>query len=266
MINLYLCPVKTKKYTKMKTNKLTFVGLLAGLALTFSACVKDSYQHYVEVVSPQGGQGFIYADQTIDSVTFVTFDSYHYYPHSSNPSNFISVDEALASKKIMNNYWQGHYFTLPVFFKPNTTEDCRLGHVAIESKSEMDDWNATTYATYLQCTWHCIEKPAPRYKYNKENTMVNGCDHLMLDSALQVADTIRFYPYDKWTITSSNPDVIKPTTTAGGQFRNNRPVIIPCTVAKNLTKDTIRTTLTITSECGATTTINFKQAPQKQGK
>lgn len=250
----------------MKKNKLTLLGLLAGLTLTFTACVKDSYQHYVGVVYPQGNLGFIYADQTADSVCFITYDSYRYYAHPSNPSNFISIEEKFASKKILNNYWQGQYFSLPVYFTPNTTDTCRLGHVAIDSKSEMDDWSATTYATYLQCNWHCIEKPAPRYKYNKDDTMINGCEHLMLDSAFQVADTIRFYPYDKWSITSSNPEVIKPTTTAGSQYRNNRPVIIPCTVAQNFTKDTIRTTLTITSECGATTTINFMQLPQKVAK
>ena len=249
----------------MKKNKLTLMGLLAGLALTFTACVKDSYQHYVGVAYPQGSIGFIYADQTVDSVCSITYDTYHYYPHSGNPGNFISIDEKVATKKIMNNYWQGQYFSLPVFFEPNTTDSCRLGYVAIDSKSEMDSWNATTYATYLQCNWHCIEKPAPRYKYNKDDTMINGCDHLLLDSALQVADTIRFYPYDKWTITSSNPEVIEPIPgkSSGSAYRNNKPEIIPLKVTQNLTKDTIRTTLTITSECGATTIINFKQAPKK---
>lgn len=243
----------------MKKKKITLLSLLAGAAMLFTACDKESYQHQVAIVVPQGNMGFIYADQVLDSITFLTFDSYRYWAVSTNPDNFISISEKESSMKIQNVYYQCWSFTLPVYFKPNTTDNPRLGYVAVESKSEMDDWAGTAYATYFQANWHCISKPAPNYQYNKEQTLIESCDHLMRDTAYQVTDTLEFYAFDNWSLASADTTIIAPKTTSG----NTGWQKVACDVSKNLTSDTIRTTLQLKSENGAKTTINFRQTPKR---
>lgn len=240
--------------------KITLLGALACFAMLFSACNDESYQHRVAVVYPEGAMGFVYADQTVDSITFLTFDTYRYYAVSSNPDNFISISEKNASQKIDNVYYQGYYVTLPVYFKANDTTSPRLGYVAVDSKSEMDDWSGTTYGTYFQANWHCISKPSPNYKYNKDNSLIESCSHVMRDSAYQVTDTLQFYAYDKWTLASADAEIVAPKITSGMKGWQK----VPCDITKNLGSDTIRTTLLLKSENGAKTTIDFQQAPKKK--
>lgn len=235
--------------------------LLAGAAMMFSACDKESYMHRVEVVYPESQALPIYADQTVDSISFLTYDSYHCYPYQGNPDNFISLGKDNLTKKINNVYGMGYIFTLPVYFSPNP-DSVRVGHVAVESKSEMDEWTATTYGTYMQVPWHCISRPSPVYFYDR-NQNLKGCDHILRDSALQTTDTLKFYAYDKWTIESSNPEIIAPKRVKGDRSSRNLNEKVPFDVAPNLTKDTLRTTLTLKSENGATTIIKFVQAPRK---
>lgn len=247
----------------MKKN-FSLLGLMAGVAMLLTSCNTDSYTHQISIVHPVGEDGFIYADQTLDSIQFLTFDSYHYYANPLNSDKFITVDEENSSKKIQNSPYACWQISLPVFFKPNTTSAPRLGYVTVDCKSEMDDWQATVHATYFQTNWHCIEKPAPRYNYSKDNAMMESCDHVMRDSAYQVVDTIKFYPFDKWTVESANPDMISPEVATGNKYIKGKPIEIPCKVAPNFTSDTLRTTLTITSDNGAKTTIQFQQAPKKK--
>lgn len=246
----------------MNKKKISLFTIISLLVVMFTACNTDSYTHQVSVTYPAGPQGFIYADQTVDSIQFITYDSYSYFPYGKNPDSFISVDEKNSSKKIMNSVYAGYIITLPVYFKPNTTDTVRLGYVLVDSKSEMDDWTGEVYGTYLQANWHCINRPAPKYEYNENGSLIVDVEHVMRDSAFQVADTISFYAYDKWTIASNDEDKIKPEITSGKIGWNK----IPCEVSINITTDTLRTSLLITSENGAKSVIRFQQAPKKKQK
>ncbi len=198
----------------------------------------------------------------IDSIAFYTFDSYKYYPYAENPDNFITIDKAKESAKINNTYTGYYQFVLPVYFTPNTSDSPRLGYVLVDSKSEIDDWSATVYAAYFQANWHHIAMPSPQYTYNSNNSTITKCEFVMNDSAMQVTDTIYFRTYDNWTLTSANEDMIKPSVTSGKAGINK----VPCTVANNLTTDTIRTSVVLKTDNGAKTTIQFKQAPKKEDK
>lgn len=244
----------------MKRNCIKLLGFAAIVACLFSACNKESYRHQTEVVYPSYSQGYIFADQTEDSIVFVTFDSYRYYAYDTNPDNFISIDENRAQKKIVNSYSNYYVFSLPVYFKPNTSDKCRRGYVLVNSKSEIDDWNETVGAEYYQVNWHNIQKPAPYYTYDEKNAVVESCLYQMTDSAYQVADTLKFTAYDAWEIASANADIVKPLTVSGR--RGNQ--LIPCEVVPNTTPDTLRTELTLTSANGAKTVIKFVQAPVKK--
>lgn len=240
--------------------KLTICCAVLALSLMVASCDmdNDNYRHQVGIVYPDAAIGYLYADQTVDSISFYTFDSFKYYPWSENPDNFISINENVASKKIVNDYLVCNFFTLPVYFKPNTADSVRLGYVLVESKSEMDDWSGSVYGSYCQVNWHRISKPSPTYSYNSNQSLVIGAEHCLKDSALQVTDTIKFYAYDKWTLTTDNADMIQPSVTSGEIGLNK----IPCTVSVNLGADTVRTSLTLKSENGAKTTIKFQQAPK----
>lgn len=242
----------------MLKKRLSLLAMIGSLTFILYSCDTTSYRHEVGVVYPQSAVGYIYADQEADSISFYTFDTYKYYPWASNPDNFISVNTSLASTKIDNNYLVANYFTLPVYFKPNTTDTVRLGYVLVDSKSEMDDWNATAYGTYCQVNWHYFSKPAPNYTYNENQSLVVSAAHVLSDSAYQVTDTLCFYTYDKWTLQSEMPELIVPEVISGDKGVNT----VPCTVAQNLTQDTLRTSLILKTANGAKTIINFVQAPK----
>ena len=250
-------------------NKKTFspLSLMAGIALFFSACTHDTYTHQVSIAYPSGEQGYIYADQTEDSICFFTFDSYHYYPYAHNPGNFISIDSKYEKKKITNdpyNYW---LISLPVYFTPNTTDSCRAGFVMVDCKSEMDDWTGTVYGTYYQLNWHCVANPAPKYTYNKNRVPVS-VDHTLRDST-QTSDKIVFYAWDDWSVSSSDPERVKPLTTSGRRSMHVsstalEKIEIPLELVPNDTPDTLRTNLTLKSDNGAKTTITVQQVPVKK--
>ncbi len=264
--SLYLCLLNTIQTNYMNKKKTYLFGLLAGIALFFSACTHDTYTHQVTVAYPVGEQGFIYADQTLDSICFFTYDSYHYYPYAHNPANFISVESKYASKKIVNNPYARWLVSLPVYFTANTTDSCRLGYVMVDSKSEMDDWTSTVYGVYYQANWHCIANPAPKYTYNKNRVPVS-VDHTLRDST-QTSEKIVFYAWDDWSITSSDPDRVKPLTESGKRSQQVsstalEKIEIPLELVPNDTRDTICTNLLLQSVNGAKTVINIVQSPRK---
>lgn len=261
---MYLCCKIKFKYNNTMKKTLSLVALAAGMGLMLGSCNTDSYQHQVAVIYPEGAMRMVYADQVEDSIVFLTFDSYHYYAHANNPDHFITTSEKNASQTIQNSYYGGHIFSMPVYFKPNTTDAPRLGYVLVDSKSEMDKWSATAYGTYFQTNWHCISRPAPLYHYGKDDALIESCEHVLRDSAMQVNDTLKFYAFDKWTIESANPEIIDPVIKSGYPSVNDINTKVPCKVAQNLTNDTIRTTLTLKSENGAKTVIKFQQAPRKK--
>lgn len=246
----------------MNIKKYSLAFLSASIGLFLASCNKESYNHSVQILYPHGYSINIYADQTQDSVSFVTYDSYHYYGWKDNPDDFVSVSEALASRKIQNNYLVGNIFTLPVYFTPNTTGKDRVGYVIVDSKSEMDDWAGSVYACYCQLNCHRIKRPdAFKGDFDKELGVYKNLEYMMRDSAMQVTDTLEFFSYDHhWNLSSANPDVIKPLVESGSEGWQK----VPCQVSNNLSKnDTIRTTLLLQSSNGAKTTIQFQQAPLK---
>ena len=48
--------------------------LVASAALMFSSCIENDGTHYTEILYPSEGGKVLYADQTNDSLKFITFD------------------------------------------------------------------------------------------------------------------------------------------------------------------------------------------------
>lgn len=267
--------------------KFSLFALTAAFALLFGSCVKDSYRHQVQVFYPSTHR-YIYADRTIDSLVFLTFDSYRYYPDRDNSDNFISIDPEMDHKEIPNYYNQGWFITLPVYFKQNATDKIRHGYVCINSYAE--GFNETVYASYYQVNWHNVLRPDGLPIYGKNSEMI-GCTHTLLAKAEQETDTIKFIAYDSWELTSENPEILtlvksdskgtSDVTSLTGR-RSARigydastvsdklaEIKVPIKFQKNESiNDTVRATITLktipqdNSE-GPKTTIQFKQVPKK---
>ncbi len=97
----YLCLVKIDKI-RNSMKKFRFALLLGLVAIAFAACNKDTYQHGTGLVRPQAGTyALVFADQTLDSVCFYTYDSYAV----STDASYVTVDSEWGAKKVINNYW-----------------------------------------------------------------------------------------------------------------------------------------------------------------
>lgn len=196
----------------MNSKKLLFVFPLAFLLMFFASCNKESYRHQISIVYPNGGK-VLYADETVDSVCFLTYDSYSVTSFNSPWVKVLNSSDYPSSKRLLNNYYSCYYVRVNLEFEPNTTQECRYGYVNIRSYDN-EEWDETSTHYLLQFCWHDIAHPAPAYTYN-DNRQITGCRFESKDSAMQVVDTLRFYAHDKWTLTQPEGSFVTSPVTSG---------------------------------------------------
>lgn len=145
----------------MKKYFYTLLCSLSGLFIT--SCDKESFRHEINIVYPQAVP-IIYADQTLDSICFTTFDSYEAQSAGTPWLKVSSMNGVKPSSTIYNSYYNGYAVTLAIETEANTTGECRVGTVSVRSYGI--DWDQTAYASYYQVTWHNITMPKPTYELN----------------------------------------------------------------------------------------------------
>lgn len=229
--------------------KKTFWLLLAVLSIITASCSKDSYYHNMAIIYPSGGK-ILYADQDLDSVVLYTTDSYQ----ASSSVAWLSIPTDRTAGKIENYYRYVWQVSIPVQLEANTTEKTRTALVAVHTFGS-DDWKQTGTVTFYQLPWVDVYSPVPSYSYVEG--IPTAASFLATDSATQVSDTLKFYVYDKWTL--SDGSFVHPTAIMGEKGDN----VIALMLDSNTTKGERHDTLTLVIR-GIKTRIAFKQEAPKE--
>ena len=235
--------------------KKTLILPIAVAALMIS-CNKDSYRHQIAIEYPSAPSP-IFADQTLDSVVFYTFDSYETKSYDCDWITIQNSSRYPSSAKLENLYYS--FYRVPIYLEiaPNTTGKVRTGHVSIHSYGE-DNWSATAYAEYYQLYWHNITSPRPEYTYTDRN--VTAATYAATDSALQMTDTLRFTAYAPWSLQTASDSYITPESTSGKAGIQK----VALKVEPNPSTTKRKTTITLQSNNGATTPITYTQEGKKE--
>ena len=106
-------------------NKLKTLLLACSLLPIFASCISDPERHEL---SPVGSSIILYADHTVDSLQFYTFDSWTVTPKDS----WITVDGD-SHMDLDYNYSIGYLCKVFLKIQPNTTGKTRCGTVLVQS-------------------------------------------------------------------------------------------------------------------------------------
>ena len=196
--------------------------LLFLMAIAMQSCSDGLDRHELSVVYPNGYA--LFADQTQDSLVFLTFDSWRV---SSNAS-WITVT-GKSSDNIKYDYYKNYLIRVDLALEPNTTGHTRAGNVTVKS-----------------------------YDY----AVPDGADFVLRDSADVVSDSLCFNVQKEWTLTfapGADQSWLQLSATSGAAGYN----AVPITLEQNLKPQERRTELLLTSS-GITNQISVVQAKAKK--
>lgn len=238
---------------KKKIALFSFVGF----SCLLTSCIKDTYRHQVSVVYP-ANLSVLYADQTSDSVKFLTFDSFQAKSYETDWIEVLNTKNNPSSAEIQNSYYNCYEVCVKLAVDPNTSSKARNGYVSIRSFSKLDDWDQTAHAYFKQLGWHNVMRPEPKYGLD-DNQSVKTCTFVSKDSALQVVDTLRFVAYTDWTLEQPDESFIKSAVTEGKAGNNT----LLLTLEPNTSSEERSADLKLKSKNGVTTVITYNQAGKK---
>ena len=160
---------------------------LAALLLT-AACNKETGTHMLSIEYPLG-MGVVFADQTEDSLSFVTTESWRIVSHQtwcSVPENMKSYHNPYSDMLVS--------FTLPLRFTPNTSGRYRIAEV------EVYGGEYTGQVHFLQFDCLNIARPGRRFYSDLLGDIIAP----LTDSAFVERDSIVFTAYGDWTIDNAS--------------------------------------------------------------
>lgn len=218
----------------------------ASAALIFSSCIENNGTHYTDILYPSQGGKVLYADQTNDSLKFITFDSWSLdtlYRFTSKL--WLNLDPSdLAGNDVPEGYYVNK--TVKFTFEPNTSDTIKVVSLVLNSN------NYKFESMYYQVDYLNIQRPAMDKNNNFELT----------DSASSTRDSISFVAYGDWKLEVVNPEEttwIKSTKTEGTQGVHT----VPLELKVNDNEAARLATLKLTSN-GASTPILIKQMGIKE--
>lgn len=218
----------------------------ASAALIFSSCIENNGTHYTDILYPSQGGKVLYADQTNDSLKFITFDSWSLdtlYRFTSKL--WLNLDPSdLAGNDVPEGYYVNK--TVKFTFEPNTSDTIKVVSLVLNSN------NYKFESMYYQVDYLNIQRPAMDKNNNFELT----------DSASSTRDSISFVAYGDWKLEVVNPEEttwIKSTKTEGTQGVHT----VPLELKVNDNEAARLATLKLTSN-GASTPILVKQMAKKE--
>ena len=186
--------------------------LLACSLLTFLAsCVSEPERHEL---SPVGNSIILYADHTVDSLLFYTFDSWTITPRD----NWISVDGD-SHVDIKYNYASRYLCRVLLNIQPNTTGKTRCGTVLVQS------YDYSYSAPFVQLGILKITNPAYTVdSYLDEQSGIPEVAHFeLIDSAHWTSDSICFTVQNNWSLVfdGEQPEWISldKTTDSKGKYK-----------------------------------------------
>lgn len=225
--------------------KVCYLCAIAAALLLFASCHKDPENHTLFVVYPNPSQpldGWLYADEELDSIVFETFDSYKTF----SMADWITVT-AGESYDVDYDYRNLYAFTTLVSFKPNTTGKTRRGVVRIDS------YDYSSAAVFLQLGYMDIYHPMPI-----QTAVADSVSFDLYVNFLATEDSISFNVSKPWTLSyAENADQSWAVfDKAQGVAGNNK---ITLTLTPNTDTEKGRVTV-LALQCGEVINlINIKQ-------
>ena len=189
-------------------------SLLACSLLLSLACFVSSPEMYQ--LSPVEQPIILYADQTVDSVCFYTFDSWTVTPQDA----WITINGD-SHRDIVNDYTKRYYCSVLLTLQPNTTGETRCGTVLVQS------YEYSYSAPFVQLGMLKVSHPAYTVdSYLDDSYVIPKVAHYeLIDSAHFLRDSICFTVQNNWTLSfdGDQPEwlVLDKTAGASGKSRVN---------------------------------------------
>lgn len=231
--------------------KKVIFPLLFLLATAMQSCSDGLDRHELIVVYPNGYA--LFADQTQDSIVFLTFDSWRV--NSNVP--WISV-VGKDNDNIKYDYYKNYLIHVDLALEPNTTGRTRWGNVMVKS------YDYEGAGLYVQFPFLNITRPNPNVNdyYGDYYNVPDAADFILRDSADVVSDSLCFNVQKAWTLSfapGADQSWLQLSTTSGEDGYN----VVPIILEQNLTTQERRTELILTSS-GVTNQISVVQSRLKK--
>ena len=159
----------------MKTRLLAACTFVSGL---FMASCGDMDQHQLMIAYPAQGYSILFADQTVDSISFLTFDSWKIIIHNNEWIRVTGDESGTIKHDNDKRYW----VTTELEFAPNTNRHSRIGAVEVQS------YDYQVGARYLQFGHLDITRPSAKVETKLPNsTIPDSVSFCLADNAAQDA-------------------------------------------------------------------------------
>ena len=233
-------------------SKIKTLLLTCSLLPFFASCVSDPETHQL---SPIEQPFILYADQTVDSLGFYTFDSWTV----TSQNDWITV-EGDSHGDIKYDYTKRYLCTVYVSLKPNTTGQTRVGTVLVKS------YDYSYSSPFVQLGLLNVSHPFYTVdSYLDEQSRIPEKAHYeLIDSAHWTSDSICFTVQNSWELvfadeTPADWISLDRTTDLQGKHKVNL-TLMENTDTENGREATLRLTSGAVSNL-----ITVRQLPAKKG-
>lgn len=190
----------------MKKSLLLVCSLLAFV----TSCVKEPETHQLIL---EKHFSTLYADHTIDSLVFYTFDSWDVTPLNE----WIAI-EGSSVGKIQYNSGRRYRCVVGLMVTPNTTGKTRDGYVRVSS------YDYVSNAIYLQNGWLNITRPAYKVEsyFDEGKTVPESVSFTLTVDAQTEKDNLTFEVQNGWSLAfeGTAPDWVTLEKTFGDKGKN----------------------------------------------
>lgn len=217
--------------------KKTIFSLFTFMVLcSLQSCLKDQDNHQLQIVYPNGCS-LLYADDTMDSICFYTFDSWKVTPEK-NWLTMASEDNYHVNYDKDTRYLNTCYLNV----EPNTTGKARIATVAVDS------YEYTCWGIFYQFSFLNISHPkysTKSYFDNSNYSLPDTVVFVLVDSAYVTTDSIAFDVKKNWTLEIPQEDAswIQASETSGRAGHN----CVKLTLQENQSTENRKTTMTLKS-------------------
>lgn len=173
----------------MKKIALFLFAVTAVVSLTSCLGDDDNSYHGMTIIYPSGVSA-LYADQTTDSLKFISYDSFLL----SSDASWLTILSKDASGTVpSNSYW---YALDSIHMTPNTTGDARYGYITLYNTYKKSSAQACYYQTYFLD----IIRPTALKDSN------NRYYFAQTDSSTIRTDSVAFKVFGNWTFSIAPGD------------------------------------------------------------
>lgn len=172
----------------------TFLYAIVAMATMLASCAKDPERHELQMLYPS--TAYHYADETSDSLQFLTFDSWR---ASVDETEWISI-VGDNSGNVNYDYYTRLLVTVGVEMQPNLSSVTRRGYVRVTS------YKYESYASYIQYGFLNVTRPDYTAKtfMSEYSSVPRTVEFCLTDSAAWLVDSLSFTTQKAWTLTLKN--------------------------------------------------------------